>query len=59
MSFPPEIPNRLKRYIDVEVVDDDTVKWKDKRTGAVLNTVTRSEVESAEEELIPTPGEGQ
>jgi len=56
--FPPTIPTRMQRYVEIEVVDENTIRIKGKPGGEVLKTVTKSEFDTAIGDLIPSPGNG-
>jgi hypothetical protein len=44
-SFPPVLPDRVKKYITVEVVDENTIKFK-ALDGTVLQTLTKAQYEA-------------
>ncbi len=45
MSLSVQVPKKLSDLVEIVTVDDDTVQIKDRKTGAVLQTVTREEIE--------------
>jgi len=59
MSLLIGVPEKLADLVEVVTVDDDTIQIKDKKTGAVLQTVTRSEVDSCRTVPVSINGNGQ
>jgi len=53
-AWPPVVPHRLENRIRIETVDENTVKIIDKNSGAVLQTLTKTEYDSVANPVIPT-----
>jgi len=57
-TWPPVLPDRLKEFLEIEVVDEDTIKIKKKGTNTVYSTVTKSEFEDAVNAIVLEPADG-
>jgi hypothetical protein len=53
-TFPPTLPEKFSRFVEIEVVDANTFKLKNKSTKAEIGTMTRSQLEAAIQAAVST-----
>ena len=57
-KLPTEVPKRFQYLVEIETVDENTIRIKDKKSGTVLGTVTQEQLDTASEGLTHPPVEG-
>lgn len=53
VTFPPTLPVRFSRFVEVEIIDSDTIKLKNKKTGEEIGTITRTQLQQAVDAVTP------
>ncbi len=58
VKFPPDLPAKFGKFVEIEVIDANTFKLKNKITGYEIGIMTRAQLEAAVQSATTSPSKG-
>lgn len=59
VKFPPDMPAKLGKFVEIEVIDANTFKLKNKVTGYEIGIMTKAQLEAAIQSVATSPSQGR